>query len=92
MHADYVSTHTRILDGVRRARVRAIGEMDVPVGQHKVNCLYHDDVPAHAFYVHHDSDAPIPVCDEHLKKHMDEYRADANSYPPVVVPLKRRRA
>lgn len=91
MHADWVSTHARTLDGVRRARVRAIGEMDVPVGQYKVGCFYHTDVPAQALYIHHDSDAPVPVCDEHLKKHMDDYRSDPDAYPPVVVPLKRRR-
>lgn len=90
MHADWVSTHARVLDGVRRARVMAIGEMDVPEGQYKTECLYHPDVPATALFIHHDSDVPIPVCAEHLQQMVDVYRTDPNVYPPVVVPLKRR--
>lgn len=91
MSADYVSFHARLLDGVRQARIRAIGEMKTDVGQFSVGCFYHKDIPAQAMLVHHDSDVPVPVCDEHLKSHMADYRADPDMYPPAVVPLKRRR-
>lgn len=90
MHADWVSTHARTLDGVRRARVMAIGEMDVPREQYRTSCFYDENVPAHALFIHHDSATPVPVCVEHLQKHLDEYRSDDKTYPPVVVPLKRR--
>jgi hypothetical protein len=69
----------------------AIGEMDVPAGQYNLSCLYHTDVPAHGLFVHHNSDTPVPVCAEHLQKHIDDYREDDKMYPPVIVPLKRRR-
>lgn len=88
MYVDYVSMHARVLESVRTARVRAIGEMALPENQYKETCLFHD-VPAAVLWVDADAGAIMPYCADHMLHRMDEYR-DMDEYPPAVIPLTRR--
>lgn len=88
MYEDYASAHAKALEGARTARVRAMQEMRRPPRDYEEGCLFHP-VPATALWVHPDTGRISSYCAEHLQTKLAEYASDPESYPPVIVPLKR---
>jgi len=88
MYVDYVHMQQRVLEGVRTARVRAIGEMTLAANTYKETCLFENE-PAAVLWVDANSGASIPYCVDHLRSRLEEY-AEMDEYPPAIVPLARR--
>lgn len=88
---NFVSAHARVFDGVRSARIRAFDESLLPPDMYRTQCIFHD-VAATALWVHADTGLTSPLCDEHLQKSLDGFRNEADTAPPAVIPVRRRRA
>lgn len=88
VYSDYASAHAIALEGTRTARVRAMAEMRRPAAQYKETCTFHE-VAAVALWVDPDCGYIAPLCDEHLRANLEVYVRETDSYPPVIVPLKR---
>lgn len=88
MYSDYVSTHARVIEGLRTARVRAITEMRLPEAEYAEACAHHA-VPATTLWVRAEDGEVVPLCTEHTRSGLEEYDRNADTYPPAIVPLKR---
>lgn len=88
MNFNHTSSHARVFDSVRTARYRAFSDQKSPVPE---NSCALDNEPATALWIEPVTGDITPVCQAHLIESFDSAYAVGDN-PPVVVPLKRRRA